>query len=1135
MEKIPSQQSPSPAQKTHDISTPCVYTENGVYMTEIQHNGQKYRLGATTPRFMQELTSVPMQPSAEDVEALRAKGLWLEADTLLGQGPKVAITCGGVGSVWPGMGRALYDTFPAAREVMDRLAAVASWDILSLMDETDMEKIQCTRWQMPYLFFVEYAQAAYLQSLGFAPHLMSGHSLGELIGLCLAGTYSPEIAWQIFDRRAVYIDGLERDATDGMGMMAVYGSYEKVQKILEIFPELHISNHNTPTQFMLGGKKEMLAEARRILRKEKCPALTLPINMAFHHPHLRVLRQSAVEGLLGLPTMVPTMPVLSNVTAGLYPTDKEGIVQYIADLDENTVRWVDCVRTMWDRFDIRHFVEFGSADNICGLVKEIEPRAVCIPVSLKNAEVQTMRAAVAQLYALGHIPVKNLTAVTQSSYDHASERASEQASENTYANACEQVDVKEATVQVDAPSIPAHVQDILPILAEAADKAVEILRPHMDLRHELALRSNRFPSIMMKVEQRFGIRLRIEDVLHVATILDLANVVAGLRAKQGEEGFVFEESAQAHGTGQEVQPMTARDVLPSLQCLRGMSSAKGAAFQWEAMPWPSVLCERVEKKTVLVLCAAKGQELFAALDTLATSACRMIFYAPPVAFAHAPSQATQERLQALGAHVEVHTQEEFSEELHIHTVLHLVEGAVLQELTSPSDTPLLRAFEKNILEKATVGSVLTLLSAQGTGGGAAFTAQPAMESIEKFWQHWTQKQQIEKNISCSVRMLHIPLVLCAQDFTPQKAQNAMSAQELALYFARWFWCAKESYGLWQRAENTLATLQENMSWQGQMFTESYALAPVENEQGAYVERIQSHCHFSAYVMPWTPSLTSITAPPAAPSMAPSMKSSERAPGLTTEHFLSALYAGVTLPFPWLSCVGMDAVEFLPQAVSAITQGPEGVTREGRLETYGNLWEPREQKFAARAGQECSVELSLRALSAEGRAQDLWQKAAGARMLLVAQSASPQALWEGQEQGAAQIVEKHATCELQGAWKDPQEGKKFAKKDALRYIGVSKLLELLQKSVQAERCPAKHLTLQSIEQLRWCSSLLGRETEKKQETTASSAEIVCGQSGLAVTLQWQVLLEEAQGLNLSAQILCPKGTVLLTAKNISFIL
>lgn len=64
---------------------------------------------------------------------------------------------------------------------MDRIARAADWDVLALLDETDVEKIGLTRWQQPYLFLLEYAQWSHLASLGLRPSLICGHSLGELI------------------------------------------------------------------------------------------------------------------------------------------------------------------------------------------------------------------------------------------------------------------------------------------------------------------------------------------------------------------------------------------------------------------------------------------------------------------------------------------------------------------------------------------------------------------------------------------------------------------------------------------------------------------------------------------------------------------------------------------------------------------------------------------------------------------------------------------------------------------------------------------------------------------------------------------------------------------------------------------
>ena len=160
------------------------------------------------------MLALPANPDAEALARLEARGLWIAPERADGP-PPLAVMCCGLGAVWPGMGRELYDNFPAARAAMDRIAAVADWDILGLMDETGVEKISLTRWQSPYVFMLEYAQWSVLSSLGLSPSLFCGHSLGEMIALCFSGILAPEVAWYILDTRAVH---MLRQGKVGFGM-----------------------------------------------------------------------------------------------------------------------------------------------------------------------------------------------------------------------------------------------------------------------------------------------------------------------------------------------------------------------------------------------------------------------------------------------------------------------------------------------------------------------------------------------------------------------------------------------------------------------------------------------------------------------------------------------------------------------------------------------------------------------------------------------------------------------------------------------------------------------------------------------------------------------------------------------------
>ncbi len=1074
MEKKLSSSCTSSAQTQNEHT---VFVENGVYLSRLQHQGRNFRLGSVTPRFRHELSSLDANADAAAMEALHEKGLWLMPDTAA---PQVAVMCGGVGSVWPGMGRALYDTFPAARAAMDRLAAVAPWDVLALMDEKDMEKLQYTRWQMPYLFFVEYAQACYLQSLGFTPHMLSGHSLGELISLCIAGVYTPEIAWQIFDRRAVYIDGLERNATDGMGMMTVYGSEEKVHALLEEFPDFYISNHNTPTQYILGGKKDQLILARKALRKEKCPALVLPINMAFHHPHLHVLRQSAVEGLMGLPTGSPTIPVLSNVTADIYPHDKEGIVEHIADLDEKTVRWVDCVRTMWDKFSVRHFVELGSADNTCGLVKDIEPRAVCMPVSLKNAEVKTMRAAVAHLYALGHIPTKGLHAVPlQSLGEDIPTTQSAQPQENVHA---------EMTAQ-PCP-IASHVQDVLPILAEAAGIESSRLRPSMDIRHDLALRSNRFPVVLYAIEQQFGIRLRLEDVLHVATIQDFADVVARLRSLDVVNTSLDQEPSQAKDIS-----LTSEQYSPLLYAsLNARSALEGEPSAWRTSPWPAI-SELVpeQERNLLILNSAASDVAYTTLQELASLGYTFIFVENTAwpqevqqeLYLTPPSQEHQDALQALGGtcHILQNLQELVG--LSLQGIVHLgISMNTSQKITtqlpkkSSALTQWVTLFDELINKDLHVQYVLAL------------TTEDTQQKSEEFlpvltaWEGFCHKHEI------SWRTIQIPALMEKGEET--KSSEGIYHYELAHFFARCLLCKSAAHIRFFREECVQSRLGEDIQRFPHLFPMEIQVQPAKTSVSVSAQR-----NFSVYMGEFFLNQD-------ASQQCEQLLKDMRVPQVETKHMLQTLYDAAHMSFSWLQCYGVDSLVIHPYTANVVNSGPEGVTQEGLVHVQSVPWTEEEGFFT----QGCQTDITLRALSANGRRLEQWDTVMQGQVLLTSQEYALQTLWQ---------EEMDFVLNYEGA----QGRKAFAIAHSLGYNWVYELLECVQQAVLTFCDKDAEWILESIAHVRHVS----------EDFFVHHAKDGCV-SGM---LHWRAVPCEASVYMFDVQIMCERGTLLLTIEKMQFVM
>lgn len=552
---------------------------DGVRYADLPQDGIMWRMGTTNPLWRQDLLALPHNPDATALAGLEGRGTWLAPKT---DAPPLIVMCCGMGAVWPGMGRELYDNFPVARAAMDRIAAVADWDVLGLMDEKDVEKVSPTRWQSPYTFMLEFAQWSVLSSLGLQPSIFCGHSLGELIALCLNGGLTPEVAWHILDTRAIHMAEMEAAATREMGMMAVHASAEIVDEACATWPALYVSNYNTPQQFILSGPREVLMEARKSLRKRRIPAIVLNLNLAFHHPSMRVLRDLSLRRLNALEMHAPRQPMLSGTTTDFYPDDQPSICRQIADMDENSVRWTECVHTVWRRDGIRHFLELGAQDTLCGLVKDTEPRALCLSAGRKGREVEGMRQTCARLYSLGHLRKSSIR--TRIADMRGGKDAAEAARTplphcglvpvdspdcgtdcgTVCSSTCDiptpeispvKTDAVVSTPVSDAAATPAQektttsvssaaaLRVVLDVLARACGRPVEDLRPELDLRYDLALRSSRFPLIIQEVEKALDITVNFEELLQVSTVGDLARV---LGAANLDEVADSDKSEAAH-------------------------------------------------------------------------------------------------------------------------------------------------------------------------------------------------------------------------------------------------------------------------------------------------------------------------------------------------------------------------------------------------------------------------------------------------------------------------------------------------------------------------------------------------------------------------------------------------------------
>ena len=316
----------------------------------------------------------------------------------------LALVFAGQGTYYPGMGRDLYQTFPLVRQWIERVAAGADFDLLDLMFNSQDEDLQKTRWQQPALFTLEYAMVSQLLAMGVKPTAMAGHSMGEILALCVAGVFPWQDGFRIINKRAQCMDKAAGLSIDPGAMIAVDVPGEVLQQKLAQRPDVHVTNFNSPRQLVLGGGTDAVLALKAELEQEGYWNAQLRVSMAFHSPIMAVIREEMAEFLAGIDFQPPRIPVISNTMKHPYPDDPEAIRRILLDHLENPVHWQQNVETLWHDFGVRTFLEVGPKNTLCNLILDTFEEPRCIHTSFPDNEAYTFRAAAAQLYALGCVP-----------------------------------------------------------------------------------------------------------------------------------------------------------------------------------------------------------------------------------------------------------------------------------------------------------------------------------------------------------------------------------------------------------------------------------------------------------------------------------------------------------------------------------------------------------------------------------------------------------------------------------------------------------------------------------------------------------------------------------------------------------
>ncbi|HNX80636.1 MAG TPA: ACP S-malonyltransferase [Candidatus Omnitrophota bacterium] len=288
----------------------------------------------------------------------------------------------GQGSQYIGMGKDLYQAFPAAREVFDRADEALGFSLSALCFEGPQPELTKTNNSQPAILTMSIACFESMRACAGntfeLPAYVAGLSLGEYSALVAAEAVSFTDAVKLVRLRGQF---MEEEARKKPGtMLSIIGL--NVSEVTRICQEVgaEVANFNCPGQTVISGQESALTKAGVIAKERGAKlAVMLEVSGAFHSSFMKGAADKLATELGKVTFRNPRFPVVSNVTAQPFMSAGE-IQENLIKQVYSSVRWEESMRYILGK-GVSHFIEFGSGKVLKGLMRRIDAN-----VSVVNAE-----------------------------------------------------------------------------------------------------------------------------------------------------------------------------------------------------------------------------------------------------------------------------------------------------------------------------------------------------------------------------------------------------------------------------------------------------------------------------------------------------------------------------------------------------------------------------------------------------------------------------------------------------------------------------------------------------------------------------------------------------------------------------
>jgi [acyl-carrier-protein] S-malonyltransferase len=280
-----------------------------------------------------------------------------------------------------GMGRQLYETLPAAKQLYDEAAEVLGHDLSSVCFNGPVERLNSTVVSQPAIFVTSLAALESLKAnnpavLSTCTHT-AGLSLGEYTALVFAGAMSFRDGLRVVQRRGEAMQAAS-DATPS-GMLSVIG--QELPKVEELCAAsrtaglIEVANLLCPGNVAVSGAKAACDQIERLAQESGIRTIRLAVAGAFHTRLMKPADEKLAAALAEISTEPPRIPVWSNVDAQPH-TEPEDLRRLLVNQVVQPVLWEQTMRNLLAQ-GVDQFYEIGPGRVLTGLLKRVQRKVNC--------------------------------------------------------------------------------------------------------------------------------------------------------------------------------------------------------------------------------------------------------------------------------------------------------------------------------------------------------------------------------------------------------------------------------------------------------------------------------------------------------------------------------------------------------------------------------------------------------------------------------------------------------------------------------------------------------------------------------------------------------------------------------------